>query len=253
LLRVLREGKYGDSMERVMYNTVLGAKPLQPDGRTFYYSDYNFKARKVYSDRRWACCSGTLPQVAADYGINAYLRDSRGLFVNLYIPSTVRWTQEGTAISLRQKSSYPFESNIEFAVTVPWPTEFTLNLRIPAWAEGASIVINGKRAAVEVIPGSFANIRRQWKSGDRIELDLPLTKRLEAIASRHPNIVALLCGPLVLFPVGDAAPAVSRAEFLSAGKVGERNWQVKTSAGPLKLLPFTSISDESYATYLDVS
>jgi len=58
LLRVTRDPRYGDSMERVMYNTVLGAKPLRADGSTFYYSDYHFKGRKVYSDRRWACCSG---------------------------------------------------------------------------------------------------------------------------------------------------------------------------------------------------
>jgi hypothetical protein len=62
LLRVSRESRYGDSMERVMYNTVLGAKPLQADGRTFYYSDYNFKGRKVYSNHGSPCCSGTLPQ-----------------------------------------------------------------------------------------------------------------------------------------------------------------------------------------------
>ena len=52
-----------------MYNTVLGAKPLQPDGRNFYYSDYNFKGRKVYKEVNWTCCSGTLPQVAAEYRI----------------------------------------------------------------------------------------------------------------------------------------------------------------------------------------
>jgi DUF1680 family protein len=79
LLRVTREPRYGDSMERMMYNTVLGAKPLESDGRTFYYSDCNFHAKKVYSDHRWPCCSGTLPQVATDYGINTYLRDARGI------------------------------------------------------------------------------------------------------------------------------------------------------------------------------
>ena len=68
-------------MERVMYNTVLGAKPLMADGRTFYYSDYNFAGRKVYrDDQHWACCSGTLPQVAADYRINTYFpRSARRL------------------------------------------------------------------------------------------------------------------------------------------------------------------------------
>ena len=111
LLRVTRDSRYGDSMERVMYNTVLGAKPLEADGRTFYYSDYNFKGRKVYSDHQhWACCSGTLPQVAADYRINTYFRDSSGVYVNLYISSTLRWTQNGAQIVLTQKSLYPFDS-----------------------------------------------------------------------------------------------------------------------------------------------
>ena len=76
LLRVTGDPRYGDSMERMMYNTILGAKPLESDGRTFYYSDYNFKGSKVYSPHRWPCCSGTLPQVAADYRINAYFRDA---------------------------------------------------------------------------------------------------------------------------------------------------------------------------------
>ena len=90
LLRVTQDSRYGDSMERVMYNTVLGAKPLLADGSTFYYSDYNFQARKVFTKPRWPCCSGTLPQVAADYRINSCFCDSDGLYVNLYISSTVR-------------------------------------------------------------------------------------------------------------------------------------------------------------------
>src|SRR5665213_525203 len=91
LLRVTHDSHYGDSMEQVMYNTVLGAKPLQPDGRAFYYSDYSFKGRKVYSNHIWPCCSGILPQVATDYRINTYFRDVQGIYVNLYIPSTLRW------------------------------------------------------------------------------------------------------------------------------------------------------------------
>ena len=91
LLRVTRDARYGDSMERVMYNTVLGAKPLQSDGTSFYYSDYSFEGHKEYSNHRWPCCSGTLPQVAADYRINLYFKDADDLYVNLYIPSTVDW------------------------------------------------------------------------------------------------------------------------------------------------------------------
>src|SRR5215831_1776104 len=107
LLRVTRDARYGDSMERVMYNTVLGAKPLMADGRTFYYSDYSFAGRKIYKeDQHWSCCSGTLPQVAADYRINTYFRDNGGVWVNSYIPSTLRWKQSGAEVVLNQTSDY---------------------------------------------------------------------------------------------------------------------------------------------------
>ena len=63
-------------MERAMYNTVLGAKPLLANGSTFYYSDCNFHGRKIYKKDHWPCCSGTLPQVATDYRINTYFYDT---------------------------------------------------------------------------------------------------------------------------------------------------------------------------------
>jgi len=252
LLRVTRDSKFGDSMERMMYNTVLGAKPLQSDGRTFYYSDYNLKGRKIYCDHRWPCCSGTLPQVAADYRINTYFRDARGIYVNLYIPSTVRWAHDSAEVSLTQKTSYPFDSLVQCELKVSRPVEFEVNLRIPSWAEDASISVNGKRVSEPVVPGSFATLRRQWKTGDRVEVDLKLTKRLEAIDARHPNTVALLSGPLVLFAITEAAPGVTRQQLLSAKKTGEQKWQVETAAAPLNLLPFTAISDEQYSTYLVV-
>ncbi len=253
LMRVTRESRYGDSMERVMYNTILGAKPLEPDGRTFYYADFNFKGRKVYSNHRWPCCSGTMPQVAADYGISSYFRDLRGIYVNLYIPSSVQWIHEGARISLTQKSAYPFDSLVQFEVTASKPSKFAFNFRIPAWAEGASISVNGKRAPDAAIPGTFAAIHRKWKTGDRVELDLPLTMRLEAIDPRHPKTVALLCGPLVLFAITDAPPAVTGQQLLAAKKVGKQDWQVETAAGRLQMLPFTAISDEQYSTYLVVT
>src|SRR5271167_2207047 len=131
-------------MERVMYNTILGAKPLLADGSTFYYSDYNFRGSKFYKPDHWPCCSGTLPQVAADYRINTYFRDARGVYVNLYIPSTVRWTQGGAQVSLTQKGEYPYDSHVEFEVKTSRAMEFAVNLRIPAWAEGASVSVSGK-------------------------------------------------------------------------------------------------------------
>lgn len=253
LMRVTRDSRYGDSMERMMYNTILGAKPLQADGRTFYYADYNFKARKVYRDDHWPCCAGTHPQVAADYRINTYFRDPRGIYVNLYIPSTVRWTDSGANIALTQESTYPFESTVLFKVKTSKSAEFSLNFRIPAWATVATVSVNGRRADEPAIPGTFATIRRTWKSGDRVEVDLPLTMRIEALDPQHLQTVGLLSGPLVLFGITEAQPAVTRAQLLAAKKIGLQVWEVATSNGPMKLLPFTAIGDEQYTTYLRLS
>jgi DUF1680 family protein len=132
------------------------------------------------------------------------------------------------------------------------PREFALNFRIPAWAAGASISVNGRRADVAAVPGRFATIRRSWKAGDRVEVDLPLALRLEAVDARHPETVALLSGPLVLFAVGDPPAGLTRAELLAAKRTGGQSWEVATRLGRMKMLPFTAITDEQYSTYLQV-
>jgi hypothetical protein len=188
-------------MERVLYNTVLGAKPLQPDGHAFYYSDYHSSASKVYFPDAWPCCSGTLPQVAADYRILPYFRDAAGVFVNLYLPSTLRWTApDGAQGTLSQTGDYPVEGNIEIRLRLSRPSQFALRLRIPAWALQArpSIRINAAPVSPPIRTG-FATLQRRWKDGDRIDLTLALPLRLEPIDSLHPNTVALVRGPLVLF------------------------------------------------------
>jgi uncharacterized protein len=251
LLRVTRDVKYGDSMERMMYNTILGAKPLEADGRTFYYSDYNFAGRKVYSPHRWPCCSGTMPQVAADYRINTYFRDDRGVFVNLYIPSTARWKQDGVELSLTQNSNYPYDGHIQFEVKTSKPTSFAVNLRIPSWVDEACYRVDGRRVAVS--PGDFARIERKWKNGDRIELEIPLRPRLEAVDKRHADTVALLVGPLVLFaPINP--PAATRAQLLAVKMTAPEVWHVSLDGDRvMKMMPFTAIEDQEYTTYLRVS
>jgi hypothetical protein len=256
LLRVTGDARYGDSMERVMYNTVLGAKPLQENGETFYYSDYNFDAKRVYKQARWACCAGTLPQVATDYRINTYLRGPQSVYVILYIPSTLRWTENGEALSLTQEGDYPYEDRITFTMTSSGPTTMTLHFRIPAWAEGASLFVNGtlQRGTRQ---GEFAAIRREWKTGDRVELELPLKMRLEAVDARHEDTVALLRGPLVLMavkPAQDApVPQFTREDLLRAKRISERAWEANGSGGSAKLLPFTSLGELPYTTYVKVA
>jgi DUF1680 family protein len=253
LLRVTRDASYGDSMERVMYNTVLGAKPLQADGTAFYYSDYSYQGHKGYSRHRWPCCSGTLPQIAADYHISAYFRDVNDLYVNLYVPSTVNWKSPNASGSLKLSGGYPFAEVVQLDLKLDRPSEFGLYLRVPAWTSGAAVSVNGKHQPLQLKPGTFANLRREWKTGDRIELHLPMTTRLEAIDPQHSDIVALMYGPLVLFPVTNTAPAVTRTQLLAAKRAGTKSWLIQTAAGPLTFVPFTEITDQAYTTYLRVA
>lgn len=252
LLRATRESRYGDSMERVMYNTILGAKPLEPDGAAFYYADCNFEAKRVYSDHVWPCCAGTLPQIAADYRISAYFRDGGDVYVNLYIPSTLKWTEDGKPFSLEQKGNYPMEDTVRMTIAAPHAAKFGVAMRIPAWAEGASVAVNGKALPGGVAAGAFHRVERKWKGGDTIALTLPMAPRLEPVNERHPETVAVMRGPLVLFALGAERTSVSRKDLLAARQVEASQWLVEGAAASLKLAPFTGVGDSAYSTYLPV-
>jgi DUF1680 family protein len=255
LLRVTGDSAYGDSMERVMYNTVLGAKPLRADGHAFYYADYNNAGSKVYSNHRFPCCSGTLPQVATDYGINAYLRDAGGVYVNLYLPSTLRWDQAGAHCSLQVSGDYPLADGVWMRVGSSRPQQFTLHLRIPAWASGAHVEINGEPWGGPVEPGTFVRIAREWRDDDRVDLALPRPLQLLAVDRQHPDAVALTCGPLVLFALtpGGERPKPRRTELLAARQMGARRWETRVGGERVTFLPYVAIDEEEYSGFLTLS
>ena len=258
LLRITRDAAYGDSMERVLYNTVLGATPLQPDGRAFYYSDYTREATKTFHPDRWPCCSGTLPMIAADYSVSTAFTDRDGIYVNLYVPAQVSWQQAGTRCQLRIETEYPYAGAIHMALDLPGERTFTVNLRIPAWAQGASLYVNGQRETRDWQPGTFAALRRAWRARDVIELELPLPLRLERVDAEHPDTVALLCGPLVLMRLlddGDAATApLARESWLAAARAEKsgHEWQVAGVDRAIRLRPFIDIGAERYSAYQDL-
>lgn len=257
LLRTTRDSRYGDSLERVLYNTVLGSLPLKEDGSSFYYSDYHTSwGQKGYHHDKWPCCSGTLPQIVADYGISAYFRERNGIYVNLYVPSRLKTRIAGARVTLEQHTDYPHRMTTSIRVATDRETRFALSLRIPAWAgAGTRIMVNGKRAAEAAEPGTFAKIERNWRAGDRVEVEFERRVQLEAVDPEHPSLVAPLAGPLALFTLAPAADAVRREDLLRIEQVavGSTDWQVKTPAGTLALRPFTAVHEEKYRLYLETT
>jgi len=241
-------------MERVLYNTILGAWPIQADGTSFYYSDYATTGKKGWHRDKWPCCSGTFPQLAADYHISTYLRSTDGVYVNLFTPSSVNWTDGGGKYGLTQQTKYPLENAVRIQVAGSRPAEYTVYVRIPGWTTSDAVLsVNGTRVSQSAQPGTFAAIHRVWKDGDRVELELPMPLRLEPVDANHPNLVALMRGPLVLFAMADSQPAFDKAELLRAQLANNAAGDsIATSADgkSISMRPFMSINDESYSTYV---
>ncbi len=254
LLSITGDSIYGDSMERVILNTVLGAKPLQSDGRAFYYADYHPDAKKEFHPDPCPCCAGSLPQAACEYHAGAYFIDKRGLIVNLYGPSSVKWKQQGATFALTQSTKYPLSGLVRMRISTQSQRRFALRFRVPHWVKPATawLSVNDKRARVALLPGTFASLTRMWKDRDVIKLHLPLPVRLEPVDEQHPNLVALVRGPLVFFVIGATPPPVKRVELLTARRNPRRKdeWLVRTKSRAICLRPFTAIDDEPYTTYL---
>ena len=254
LLRSTKDARYGDSMERVLYNTILGAWPIQADGTSFYYSDYANTGKKAWYRDKWPCCSGTFPQLAADYHISTYLRSHDGIYVNLFTPSSVRWTDGGAQLALAQMTRYPFDNKIEIQVSSSEPHACTIYVRIPAFATPNPVVmVNGQRVVDGIEPGNFAALHNTWKDGDRIEVELPMPLRLEAVDANHPNLVALLQGPVVLMAVAEAQPTFDAQSLLRAKPLHNAagDWSATSADGSqVTMRPFMSIDRESYSTYV---
>jgi DUF1680 family protein len=255
LMRVTGESVYGDSMEAVLYNTILGARPTRREGITFYYSDYNMDGQKGDYRDKWPCCSGTFPQLAADYGISTYFRSARGLYVNLFVPSRVTWKQGSARVSMTQETNYPNSNETSLRLKLDRPEKFVVALRVPSWAgAGSTIRVNGKAANVTARPGNWAEVERDWKDADRIEFSLDFPLRLVPVDAQHQNTVALMHGPVALFAIEPGNKRPTKAQLLAAQQVGKTSldWQVATDGGAVRLKSFPAITSEHYRLYHDV-
>jgi len=247
-----RSTTYADNMERVLYNTILAVKLPDNEGDYPYYSTYSPAARKVYYQKKWPCCSGTLIQTVADYPLNLYFQATDGVYVTQYMPSQLSFDHRGAKLRITQETDFPTGDFCTLSLATDKPADLTLYLRIPAWVErDASIVINGKPANVAAIPGTFARLRRMWCGGDRITITLPQTFRTEAIDDLNPNTVALMRGPVQYVALTDSPTLANDRLALPAGlrQTGRQAFVESYAGKEITFVPLYQVRDQTYTSY----
>ncbi|MBZ5584129.1 MAG: glycoside hydrolase family 127 protein, partial [Acidobacteriia bacterium] len=189
--------RYFDFYERSMLNHRLGT--IRPEkGYTQYYLSLTPGAYKTFNteDRSFWCCTGTGVEEYAKLVDSIYWRDSQGLYVNQFIASELDWPEKG--LKLRQETKFPDAPNTALLVTASKPVAMAIRLRVPSWLKSSPTVkLNGRALEASAAPGSYFTLNRTWKTGDRIEMALPMELSIEAMPD-EPQTQAVLYGPLVL-------------------------------------------------------
>ena len=212
LLRLEGDLRYGDVMERSIYNALFAAQ--DPAGRRLRYFT-PFTGPREYFDRDGFCCPGNYRRIVAELPEMVYYRASDGgIAVNLFTESKKTIDLGGgRKVTLQQQTDYPTSGLVKLTVTPSESMEIPLRLRIPRWCPEAKLTINDE-APVAVAPGEkFHEIRRVWKPSDSVTLDMPMPWRLVRGCKLQEGKTALMRGPVV-YCIG----AENNAELLKKHK-----------------------------------
>ena len=195
LLRLKSDSRFGDIMERTIFNALFGAQ--SPDGRQIRYFT-PLEGNRVYHDGDTYCCPCNYRRFISELPTMVYYHAENGIAVNLYTSSNVNITLEGgTSVSLRQETDYPNSGHVIISINPSKAVTFPLKLRIPSWCRNASISVNGNHSDVICKSGTFAVIERLWEEGDMVVLEMPMEWRLVLGRQRQAGRVALMRGPLL--------------------------------------------------------
>jgi uncharacterized protein len=263
--------KYAEFEERALFNHILAS--IDPeDGRTCYMVPIGRGVRHEYQDmsRSFTCCVGSGMESHGLHGDGIYYESEDRLWVNLYVPSTANWNTAGA--NLVMETGFPEGETASLKLTLKKPKQLTLALRRPAWADsGFQVKVNGQLVKTAAKPGSYVELKRTWKTGDSVTLELPKTLRIEGLPD-NKNRAALMWGPLVL--AGDLGPerrgpADPVPSFVTSDKpVGEWLQPVADRLGvfhtvgvgkgndgtekELEFLPFYRLHRRTYGIYFDL-
>ncbi len=212
--------KYMDHYERALYNHILASVAEQDAGNT-YHVPLNPGARKQFGNANmngFTCCNGTALESQTKLQDSIYFRsaDQQALYVNLFIPSTLTWTER--KVTVQQITDYPYADTTK--LLIKGAGRFDVKVRVPGWAtKGFFVKINGRDEAVKAAPGSYLTLSRTWRDGDTIELRMPFKFQLDHVMDQ-PNVASLLYGPVLLAAEEAAARTDWREVVFDVNDIG---------------------------------
>lgn len=203
------EAKYIDVMELALYNSVLSGVGIS--GTDYFYTNPLRQWHTMPVVLRWSrtrvpfmtsfCCPPNVVRTVAEVNGYAYGKSDGTIWVNLYGSSTLDTTvAEGSRIRLEQKTNYPWDGEIRITVRECGSAPIRLKLRIPGWAKSASLRVDGAPANVTTTPGSYATIKRTWRPGTTIHLQISMPPQLlesHPLVEETRNHVAIKRGPII--------------------------------------------------------
>lgn len=253
------DARWFDIYERIQLNHIMAHQ--RPDsGQFVYFMPLSAGARRSYStdEESFWCCVGSGMESHAKHADSIYWHDRDTVYVNLFIPSALDWPERELAFDL--DTAMPMEGRAKLTIRRAGDAPHTIAVRLPSWADGPAVRLNGELAPFEQ-GGGYARITRRWKAGDTIAIDLPMTLRTEPTPD-DPSVLAFANGPLILAadlgsaadPFDGTSPAIlsdGQAGTALTPSGGTQRFQTQGALGEtLTFAPFFNQYDRRTAVYV---
>ncbi|WP_168205240.1 aceric acid hydrolase [Bythopirellula goksoeyrii] len=208
MFQLTGDAKYVDVLELALYNSILSGVSLS--GTEYFYVNPMRVVDPLPTSLRYPrtrqpffvsfCCPPNLLRTIAEISGYAYSKSENTFWLNLYGANTVSMEFLGEPLTISQQTAYPWNGIVQLQIEACPKQEFAINLRIPEWADGATVAVNDEQLETLSIVKGFCQIRRRWKIGDRVELNLPMQAKLmraNPLVEETTNQVAVQRGPIV--------------------------------------------------------
>lgn len=246
--------RHFDFFEKALYNHLLGGQnPNSTHGFHSYYVPLRAGGIKTYSNDYddFTCCHGTGLETNTKHGDSIYFHNGANtLYVNLFIASVLSWP--GRSITVRQDTTFPQTPSSRLTVTGSGAVD--LRIRIPGWATGAQLRLNGVLQPAPT-PGTYAVLNRVWASGDVVDISLPMTVTGEPTPD-NSTVQAVKVGPIVLagqYGTNNLSALPTLSPSTLAPTADPLRYTATASTGPVTLAPFYATHGQRYTVYWAVN